>query len=117
MEKRIILEDTGERRYPQGNELYVYFNPEDTAHPSVHNCEEYNEGGWGGCPQDFAILRVVANDFVPEPKPYTVLISTNHNVLAVSVEDAKVQAFRDLAQMTPEALRDYCNAEVHGEEA
>lgn len=54
--RRIVLEDTGERRYPNRNEFYVYL-PEPTR---VHTgfCGEYRGKG-----EDFAILRVVENEF------------------------------------------------------
>lgn len=75
--KRIILEDTGERRFPQGNEIYVCLSPTSglgsvvTAHglaykprPEVDladriSCADDYDDEWFGKPEDFAIYRIV----------------------------------------------------------
>lgn len=51
---QFLLIDTGERRYPQGDEHYFYL-PEPGA---VYNAEGF-DGEYAGAPEDFGILRLV----------------------------------------------------------
>lgn len=60
--KRIVLEDTGERRYPKLNEMYVHLT---ALHDGASleealasaECSDFDE--WGGASTGFAIYRIV----------------------------------------------------------
>ncbi len=60
--KRIVLEDTGERRYPKGNEVYVVLFEHLSAtgeddlplEARIATCSGYDDGA----PADFAIYRI-----------------------------------------------------------
>jgi hypothetical protein len=64
--KRIVLEDTGERRYPKGNEIYVMLDqyrsgklpPELLPIEQRISCADDYDGEWIGKPEDFAIYRI-----------------------------------------------------------
>jgi len=59
--KRIVLEDTGERRFPQGNEVYVYLHPSyvdggGLLSARLSCADDYDD--WDGDPSHFAIYRI-----------------------------------------------------------
>jgi hypothetical protein len=60
--KRIILEDTGERRYPKWNEFYAYTGPHDDEPAGPFDNVSRNDDSdpeWAGDPADYAIYRIV----------------------------------------------------------
>ena len=66
--KRIVLEDTGERRIPKG-EPYVYLGPHDDHREGSLvdrlGCQ-FEGADFSGKPEDFAIYRIVEVDEVLE---------------------------------------------------
>jgi hypothetical protein len=69
--KLIILEDTGERRYPKRNEIYVCLSDDPLIIGQVEtprdeipleeriSSADYYDDEWFGEPEDFAIYRIV----------------------------------------------------------
>jgi len=60
--KRIVLEDTGERRFPKGNEIYVYLHPlhqggDSPLEERIASGDDFED--WDGDPNQFAIYRIV----------------------------------------------------------
>jgi len=110
MSKQIILEDSGERRFPRPGEPYVI-----SHHVFTLDCKT-NDDDWAAPPEDFTILREVQNDFKPKQREFVIHVETSHRVTAASRPDAIAQTFSHLASLGAEELSGYCNAEVAEEE-
>ena len=58
--RKIVLEETGERRLPTGNENYLLENDPEKL---VYNAEDARPDDWVVGPENCVILRVAQNDF------------------------------------------------------